>query len=104
MTPLSPFVDDRILSRGFRPMDITGSSGSQRRPWHAERCLGRKEADAKAPRRRGQRPTLRDAIATVEIEAGSDEAYFLAQLRAAVAIFETPGDRLLKKYLGRSGA
>ena len=45
-----------------------------------------------------KRPALRDVIERAEADAGSDEAYFLAQLREVVAAFETPADRLLARY------
>ena len=44
------------------------------------------------------RPALLDIIAQAEIDAYSDDAYFLAQLRAVVAAVETPTDRLLARY------
>ena len=52
------------------------------------------------PRRRPMRPALLDIIASAETHANSDEAYFLAQLRAVVAAVETPTDRLLARYRG----
>ena len=49
--------------------------------------------------RRPMRPALLDIIARAD--AGSDEAYFVAQLRAMVAAVETPTDRLFARYRGR---
>jgi hypothetical protein len=100
MTHLSPFIHGRTISDGFAPMDIADSGRSQRLPRHAARCYGRTEADGETQRFSYRRPTLRDAVARAEIDAGSGGAYFLAQLRAVVAAFETPADRLLAKYRG----
>ena len=95
MRPLSPFIHGRTL------MEMTDSRSNQRWPWHAERCFGRKDVATETHRCRDQRLRLRDTIASLEIDAaGSDETYFLARLRAVVAAFETPADRLLAKYRG----
>jgi hypothetical protein len=100
MTPLFPLIDGRFLSRGSGLLEITDTSSGRGWPRRAERYDSRKGAEAEIPRRIDRRPTLRDAIASAEIDAISDEAYFLAQLRAVVAAFETPADRLLAKYRG----
>jgi hypothetical protein len=50
--------------------------------------------------RRPIRPALLEIIASAEADPDSDEAYFLAQLRAVVAAVETPADRLLARYRG----
>jgi hypothetical protein len=46
------------------------------------------------------RPALLDIVARAQMDAGPDEAYFLAQLRAAVVAVETPAERLFARYRG----
>ena len=46
------------------------------------------------------RPALLDIVARAQMDAGPDEAYFLAQLRAAVIAVETPAERFFARYLG----
>ena len=48
--------------------------------------------------RRPMRPALLEVIARAETSGGSDEAYFLDQLRAVIAAVETPADRLRARY------
>jgi hypothetical protein len=45
--------------------------------------------------------TVLDIIEHAEADPRSDEATFLAQLRAIVAAVETPGDRLFASYCSR---
>jgi gamma-glutamylcysteine synthetase len=50
---------------------------------------------------RPMRPVLLDLTVRAEDDPGTDEAYFLAQLRAVVAARETQADRLFARYRGR---
>jgi hypothetical protein len=75
-------------------VDTAGSGSSQRPP----RRAARKDSGCQTQRRKHRRPTQSDTIANAEIEAGSDEAYLLVQLRALVAAFETPAGPFLAHY------
>jgi hypothetical protein len=95
MTPPYLRIHSSTVSDGSALMETTGSGSSQRRR------AARKDGGCQIQRHnKHRRPTLSDTIAHAEIKAGSDEAYFLAQLRAVVAAFETPAGRLLAKYRG----
>ena len=92
----APFMDGRTAANA---VEVTGSGISRRL---FENAVGRRHwregIDGETARRR---PALRDIIARVETDAGSNGAHSFAQLRAVVASFETPADQLLAKYRGR---
>ena len=100
----APFIDGRIAANALELMDVSGL-GMRLRP--LENAIGRRhrreDVDGENQRCDHRRPALGDIIARAETDAGSNEAYFLAQLRAVVAAFETPADQLLAKYRGRPG-
>jgi hypothetical protein len=48
------------------------------------------------------RPALLDLVAQVLDHRHPEDAEFLAQLRAAVAVVDTPIDRLFARYRGRA--
>jgi hypothetical protein len=82
---------NRCRGPGDRVMSANEEATMQPMPSNRDRNLRHPDA---------MRLAVLDLMERATPDPGSDEAYFLAQLRTVVATFETPADRLFARYRG----